>query len=125
MSKSRNVLRAGWRRFELGGRPLILGILNTTPDSFYDGGAYRGVEAQVERGRELLAAGADIIDVGGESAVTNRRAVSPAEEIERVAPLVERLVREHRAAVSVDTYKGAVARAAIDAGAVMVNDPSG
>jgi dihydropteroate synthase len=126
MSGSReHLLRARDRRFELGRRPLVLGILNATPDSFYDGGAYRGVDAQVEHGLHLLAAGADMIDVGGESAVTNRPAVSAAEEIERVVPVIERLAGEHGAVLSVDTYKPDVARAAIAAGAVMVNDPSG
>src|SRR6185312_6755057 len=118
-------LRAGEHTFELGVRPLLMGILNATPDSFSDGGRYKGLEARVERGEELLREGADIIDVGGESGVTNAPAVEPEEEIDRVAPLVERLAGELGAVVSVDTYKPAVARAAIEAGASIVNDPSG
>jgi dihydropteroate synthase len=102
-----------------------MGILNATPDSFYDGGRYPGLEALVRRGGELLEQGADLIDIGGLSAVTNRPPVSPNEEIERVAPLIERITKELGAVVSIDTYRPAVARAAIEAGAVLVNDPSG
>jgi dihydropteroate synthase len=118
-------LKAGQHTFELGARPLLMGILNATPDSFSDGGHYDGLEARVERGAELLREGADIIDVGGESGVTNTPPVEPDEEIARVVPLVERLAGEFGAVVSVDTYKPAVARAAIAAGASIINDPSG
>jgi dihydropteroate synthase len=118
------VIRARDRRLELGPRPLLMGILNATPDSFYDGGRHRGVEAQFGRARELLEEGADLIDVGGQSAVTNRPAASVAEEIDRVAPLVERIA-SLGGVVSVDTYRAEVAEAAIGAGAVIVNDPSG
>jgi dihydropteroate synthase len=104
--------------------PLVMGILNATPDSFSDAGDAPTLEARVARGRDLLAAGADLIDVGGESGVTNRPPVEPHEEIERVAPLIARLVAAG-AVASVDTYKPAVAQAAIEAGATMVNDPSG
>ena len=118
------VIRARDRRLELGPRPLVMGILNATPDSFYDGGRHRGVEAQFARARELLDEGADLIDVGGQSAVTNRPAVSVEGEIDRVVPLVERIA-SLGAVVSVDTYRAEVAEAAIGAGAVIVNDPSG
>lgn len=101
-----------------------MGILNATPDSFYDGGRHPDLDSQVERARELLDEGADLIDIGGQSAVTNRAPASAAEEIERVAPLVEK-VAALGAVVSVDTYRAEVAQTAIDAGAVMVNDPSG
>jgi dihydropteroate synthase len=117
--------KAREHNFELGGRPLLMGILNATPDSFSDGGRYDGLEARLERGEQLLRDGADIIDVGGESGVTNSLPVTPEEEIDRVVPLIERLVAELGAVVSVDTYKPAVARAAIEAGASIVNDPSG
>jgi dihydropteroate synthase len=113
------------RTLELRERPLVMGILNATPDSFYDGGAYADLDARVRRGEQLMKDGADLIDVGGESGITIGQRVDPGEEIERVAPLVERLVSELGAVVSVDTYKPAVARAAIEAGAVLVNDPSG
>jgi dihydropteroate synthase len=118
-------VRAGDRSLLLGERPWLMGIVNATPDSFSDGGRYPTLEARVALARELLAAGADVIDVGGESGVTNRPAVAPAAEIERVAPLIERIAGELGAVVSVDTYKPAVAEAAIAAGACIVNDVSG
>ena len=102
-----------------------MGIVNASPDSFSDGGMHPGLQAQVELGHEMLAAGADILDVGGESATTGRPPVQVQEEIERVAPLVQRLAGELGAIVSVDTYKPPVARAAIAAGARIVNDVSG
>lgn len=101
-----------------------MGILNATPDSFSDPGAGRDLPGRVARGLKLLGEGADMLDVGGESGVTNRPPVDAQEEIERVAPLIASLTA-HRAVVSVDTYKPAVAQAALDAGAVLVNDPSG
>jgi dihydropteroate synthase len=112
------------RRLELAAQPLLMGILNATPDSFYDGGCHPDLEAQVDRARELLEEGADLIDIGGQSAVTNRPPAGVAEEMARVVPLVER-VAALGAVVSVDTYRATVAEAAIGAGAVMVNDPSG
>ena len=106
------------------GAPLLMGIVNASPESFSDGVSVGGVDVQVERALALRDAGADLIDVGGESGVTDRAPVSADEEIERVAPLVERLAAEG-VTVSVDTWKAAVARAAVDAGAAMVNDASG
>ena len=105
-------------------RPLLMGILNATPDSFSDEGELLTEDARVARGRELLAAGADILDVGGESASGHKPAVAAAEEIERVVPVVERLAAGG-ALVSVDTHKPAVAAAAVAAGAAIVNDVSG
>jgi dihydropteroate synthase len=101
-----------------------MGIVNATPDSFSDDGAHRTLEDRVELAREQLQAGARVIDIGGESGVTNRPPVSPQEEIERVVALIERVAGDLGALVSVDTYKPAVARAAIAAGAAMVNDVS-
>jgi dihydropteroate synthase len=109
----------------LGGRPWLMGIVNATPDSFSDDGAHQTLDARVELARGLLQAGADIIDVGGESGVTNRPAVQAAEEIERVIGVIERVGGELGARISVDTYKPQVARAAIAAGASIVNDVSG
>jgi dihydropteroate synthase len=110
---------------ELGSRPLLMGIVNASPDSFSDGGMHAGLEAQLALARELHEAGADILDIGGESASTGRPPVAEQEEIERVLPLIERVARELGALVSVDTYKPAVASAAIAAGAKIVNDVSG
>jgi dihydropteroate synthase len=110
---------------ELGGRPWLMGIVNASPDSFSDGGRFETLEAQVDLARQLLSSGADILDVGGESASTDRPPVAVEQEIERVVPLIERVVGELGAIVSVDSYKLPVARAAIAAGATIVNDVSG
>ena len=110
---------------ELGSRPLLMGIVNATPDSFSDGGDHPTPEAQVALGAALLDAGADLLDVGGESARGDRPATAVADEIDRVVPLIARLSGELGALVSVDTYKPEVAEAAIAAGAVLVNDVSG
>jgi dihydropteroate synthase len=103
------------------GEPLVMGIVNASPESFSDGPSVGALEAQVER---ALAMHADLVDVGGESGVTDRPPVPAAEEVERVVPLVERLVAAG-VTVSVDTWKAEVARAAIEAGAAMINDVSG
>ncbi len=118
------VLRLRDRTLEIGSRPLLMGIVNATPDSFSDAGDHPTVAARVAHGTALLEAGADLLDVGGESARGDRPAVSGDEEIERVAGVIEELAARG-AAVSVDTYKPAVAEAAIAAGAVLVNDVSG
>jgi dihydropteroate synthase len=102
-----------------------MGIVNATPDSFSDGGLGQTLPERMEHAQSLLAAGADLIDVGGESGVTNRPPVDAELEIERVVPLIERLTQGLGARVSVDTYKPSVARAAIAAGASIVNDVSG
>ena len=118
-------LTAAGRVLELGTRPWLMGVVNASPDSFSDGGLYTTLEERVQLAAELLRSGADILDIGGESASTNRPPVEVDQEIERVAPLIERVVAELGALVSVDTYKPAVARAAIAAGASIVNDVSG
>jgi dihydropteroate synthase len=118
-------LRTSNGTVRVGGRPWLMGVVNATPDSFSDDGAHQTLEQRLELARSLLAAGADIIDIGGESGVTNRPPVQPEEEIERVVPLIERVSGELGALVSVDTYKPAVAHAAIEAGAAIVNDVSG
>ena len=107
------------------GRPLIMGILNVTPDSFSDGGRYQSLDAAVRRGLELAAEGADLIDVGGESTRPGAAAISAQEEMDRVAPVIEALRRELALPLSVDTSKAAVARAAMTAGAEFINDISG
>jgi dihydropteroate synthase len=119
------ILQAGGRRFELAERPWLMGIVNASPDSFSDGGVRATLEARVALASELLEAGAEVIDIGGESGRTNLPPVEVEEELRRVVPLVERVVGELGAMVSVDTYKPAVAAAAIAAGAVIVNDVSG
>lgn len=106
-------------------RPLLMGVVNANPDSFSDPG-HRPLDAQLEQVHALVADGAGMIDVGGQSGITNVPEVDPAEEIDRVLPLVEAIVRElPHVAISVDTYKPAVARAVLEAGAHVVNDVSG
>lgn len=106
----------------LGPRTLMMGILNVTPDSFSDGGLYFDKEDAVAHGEALAAAGADIIDVGGESSRPFSEPVPPEEEIRRVVPVIEELARRLSVPISVDTTKAHVATRALDAGAVMVND---
>jgi dihydropteroate synthase len=119
------VLRAGDRTLELGRRPYLMGVVNASPDSFSDDGSARTLDRRLGLARELVDGGAQILDVGGESARTGVPPVSVEEEIERVVPLVAGIAGELQAIVSVDTYKPAVARAAIAAGAAIVNDVSG
>jgi dihydropteroate synthase len=119
------ILRLGERRLELRpGEPLVMGIVNASPESFSDGGRWTTLDAQVARAHELVAEGADLIDVGGESGVTGVAAVAAEEEARRVVPLVERLAADG-VVVSVDTWKPEVARASLAVGAVMINDVSG
>lgn len=106
-------------------RPLIMGVLNVTPDSFSDGGRYTSLERALQRGREMAEAGADMIDVGGESTRPGAEAVLPEEEAERVVPVIEALRREVGLPLSIDTSKAGVARAAVAAGADFINDISG
>ncbi|MBP6633448.1 MAG: dihydropteroate synthase [Kofleriaceae bacterium] len=102
-----------------------MGVINVTPDSFSDGGRFAGVEAAVAHGHALVAAGADLLDVGGESTRPGAARVSADEEMARVVPVITRLARELVVPVSVDTVKAEVARAAVEAGALLVNDVSG
>jgi dihydropteroate synthase len=120
-----STLRLRDRTLEPGpGRPLIMGIVNTGADSFSDAVRLSTLDAQVAHGRRLVAGGADLVDVGGESGVTYTPASAEEVEIARVVPLVERLAADGLA-VSVDTWKPAVAEAALDAGAALINDTSG
>ena len=114
-------LQLGSTRLELS-RPLVMGVLNRTPDSFSDGGAFTDFDVALDHARAMLDEGADILDLGGESTRPGAAPVPADEEIKRVIPLVERLVGDLGARVSVDTSKPGVMRAAIKAGAVMIND---
>jgi dihydropteroate synthase len=116
----------GTRVLELGRRTLIMGVVNVTPDSFSDGGAYIDAEKAVVRAEQLLDEGATIIDVGGESTRPGSEVVTEEEERRRVLPVIRDLKRRRPlAVVSVDTYKAAVARAAVEVGAEVVNDVGG
>lgn len=110
------------RHVVFGSQPLIMGILNVTPDSFSDGGRYVTTEAACERGLQMAAEGADVIDIGGESTRPRAQAVSLAEELRRVLPVIRQLARQVRVPISVDTSKADVAERALDAGACLVND---
>jgi dihydropteroate synthase len=103
-------------------RPRVMGIVNVTPDSFSDGGAHDSTDAAVEHGLRLAREGADILDIGGESTRPGADAVGVDEELRRVVPVIERLARETRLPISVDTSKPEVMHAAVAAGAGMVND---
>lgn len=117
----RRYLDCGNRRLDLS-RPRVMGILNVTPDSFSDGGQHMAVGAALLRARDMVAEGADIIDVGGESTRPGAAAISEQQELDRVMPVIERLVRELDVCVSVDTSSPAVMLAAAGAGAQMIND---
>ncbi|MGQ3888342.1 dihydropteroate synthase [Legionella sp. CNM-1927-20] len=102
--------------------PLIMGIINVTPDSFSDGGRYLNLDQALAHAQRLLAEGADILDIGGESSRPGAKPISVDEEIARVVPLIKQLRRETDCCISVDTTKAAVMRAAVEAGADLVND---
>lgn len=103
-------------------RPLVMGILNTTPDSFSDGGLFAQLDRATEHAMQMIAHGADIIDVGGESTRPGADEVSLSDEMARVIPVIQQIKQQSSVAISIDTSKTEVMRAAIDAGAVMVND---
>ena len=115
----------GREPLRLGARTLVMGILNITPDSFADGGLHFDVDRAVDAGVRMAADGADIIDVGGESTRPGAAQVGEREEMRRVLPVIERLASRVTVPISIDTYKAAVARESIAAGATIVNDISG
>ncbi|MHC4454732.1 MAG: dihydropteroate synthase, partial [Planctomycetota bacterium] len=110
---------------EIGKKTLVMGILNVTPDSFYDGGKYNDLENALNRARKIIEEGADIIDIGGESTGPDSSCVSADEEIRRVIPVIKELSKETCIPISIDTYKAKVAEKAINAGAQIINDVSG
>ena len=119
------VLEVRGRRLVLDGT-LIMGVVNASPESFSDGGRLTSTADRIALGRELIAAGTDVIDVGGQSAVTNQPEIDAGEELDRVLPIVARLASDHPdVLISVDTYKPKVAAACLDAGAAIINDVSG
>ncbi|MCL5105226.1 MAG: dihydropteroate synthase [Armatimonadetes bacterium] len=109
---------------QIGNRTLVMGILNITPDSFSDGGVFQDPSKAVKRGLEMAAQGADIIDIGGESTRPGSDTIPAEVEVERVVPAVKELALKLDIPISIDTYKAEVARAALDAGALIVNDIS-
>jgi len=123
--RSRRPVVVGGVELPLGRRTLVMGVLNVTPDSFYDGGRYADPAAALERAARMVEEGADIIDVGGESTRPNAEPVSAEEEMRRVVPVVSAIASRLKTPISIDTYKSEVAEAALDAGASIVNDISG
>lgn len=113
------------RTLLFGERTLVMGVLNVTPDSFSDGGQFSSTERALARAGEMIAEGADIIDIGGESTRPGAEPVSAEEEMRRVLPVIEQLSKSSIVPLSIDTTKAAVARVALDAGAEIVNDISG
>jgi dihydropteroate synthase len=110
------------RQLTIGSRPLIMGIVNVTPDSFSDGGQYASTEAAVARGLALVAQGADLLDVGGESSRPGAAPVPLDEELRRVVPVIESLARQSTVTLSVDTTRAEVARQCLERGAHVIND---
>lgn len=110
------------KRVYQGRRTYVMGILNVTPDSFSDGGNYTDMMLAVAQADRMIAAGADLIDVGGESTRPGHTRISEEEEIRRVVPVIRELKRRFDVPVSIDTYKSDVAEAALDAGADLLND---
>lgn len=117
--------RFGQHTWRLGGQPVLMGVLNVTPDSFSDGGRFVDPARALEHGLEMAAAGAAILDVGGESTRPGAPPVSAEVETERVVPIIRELVRQTDTVISIDTWKASVARGALEAGAAIVNDVSG
>lgn len=124
MTAGPRVLRAGRFALDLAPRPLIVGVLNATPDSFYDRGRYYERDRALARADELVAEGADLVEIGGETARPGPP-VGIEEERRRVVPLIETLAARLPVPLAIDTYKPEVARAAVEAGAVFINDISG
>ena len=117
--------KIGKRVFDVSRHGLIMGVLNVTPDSFSDGGEFLTADKAIQHGLEMAAQGADIIDIGGESTHPGSQPVTIAEELRRVIPVIESLRRKLDVPISIDTSKAEVARAAIKAGASIVNDITG
>ncbi|MBT2662966.1 dihydropteroate synthase [Bacillus sp. ISL-45] len=116
------VIKAGPYALDFTHKTLIMGILNVTPDSFSDGGKYNHLENAVAHARQMIADGADILDIGGESTRPGHERISDEEEISRVVPAIGAISKEVQVPISIDTYKSKVAKSAVDAGAAIIND---
>jgi len=125
VNRARFTIRCGDHTLELGGRTLLMGTINVTPDSFSDGGRFYKTDQAIKQGELLASEGADILDVGGESTRPFSNSVGVEEELRRVIPVVSQLAKSTSLPISIDTCKGQVASAALDAGATMINDISG
>ena len=115
-------IKCGPYSLDFNRKTVIMGILNATPDSFSDGGRYNRIDRAMKHAEQMVKDGADIIDIGGESTRPNYNRISDEEEIERVVPIIEAISRNVEVPMSIDTYKSAVAREALTAGAHILND---
>jgi dihydropteroate synthase len=122
MRTSQEQIQCGPYTLDSSKKTIIMGILNATPDSFSDGGKFNHVEIAVERAKEMVANGADIIDIGGESTRPGFAAVPVEEELNRVIPIIQAISEQVQVPISIDTYKAEVAKQAIEAGAHLIND---
>ena len=116
------IWRAVDRVWQFPRRPLVMGIVNTTPDSFADGGKFLEPQAAIDHALQLAEEGADLLDIGGESTRPGAQPIDEAEELKRVLPVIKQLARQTDAALSIDTQKPAIAQAALDDGAIIIND---
>ncbi|PPA68560.1 dihydropteroate synthase [Jeotgalibacillus proteolyticus] len=116
------IITCGSTQLDLTKKTMVMGILNVTPDSFSDGGRFDVLQKAVQRAREMVEEGADIIDIGGESTRPGHVPVSQEEEISRVVPMIEAISKQVDVPISIDTYKAGTAKAAIEAGAAIIND---
>lgn len=115
-------MKCGKYELDFSTKTLIMGILNITPDSFSDGGSFNELDRAVERAKEMVEMGADIIDIGGESTRPGHEVVPADEEISRVVPIIKAISQEVNVPISIDTYKAETARKALEAGASIIND---
>jgi dihydropteroate synthase len=114
----------GDKKLRFGKRTLVMGIVNVTPDSFSDGGQFYDPQVAISHAKQLVKEGADIVDIGGESTRPGSEAVSSEDELKRVIPVIKGIANEVAVPISIDTYKSEVAKAALDAGASIINDIS-
>ncbi|MED4226660.1 dihydropteroate synthase [Neobacillus cucumis] len=122
MNTTYDQIKCGPYTLDYGKKTIVMGILNVTPDSFSDGGKFNQIERAVERAKEMVANGADIIDIGGESTRPGYERISDEDEIERVVPVIKAISEHVPVPISIDTYKAEVAKQAIEAGAHIIND---
>jgi dihydropteroate synthase len=125
ISKTQYAIRCRKRTLTLGERTLLMGVLNVTPDSFSDGGLFFDKDKAISHGLRMVEEGADIIDIGGESTKPGSKPIELEEELHRVMPVIESIVKEVDVPISIDTYKSTVAQRATEAGAEIINDISG
>ncbi|TMU82976.1 dihydropteroate synthase [Bacillus sp. BHET2] len=121
-SRGNHIMKCGKYELDFSKKTLIMGILNITPDSFSDGGSFNELDRAVERAKEMVEMGADIIDIGGESTRPGHQVIGVEEEISRVVPIIEAIAQEVNVPISIDTYKAVTAQKALEAGASIIND---